>query len=631
MKKIIPITLANILLLFVGSVIFSAAWGHLPALLAGFASSYKFNRAMVYFWTLLPAACFSGFMEGAAIAWKDQGNLGEGKRFSRDMIGRFKTVVIMGVIFALLLTLGNEVFLGKCRANVRRMAHAPQELEETLRLYNGYRKDGNYLMALEYARNAAELDPKNPATQAIFRQADDEKQLHEDVLGNEDAGAEKVTDNLFREIGNLTVPQLMERARDSYGRQDWINAHYWANLAVGLCTGTDTNLDDARRLRSEAWNMIEKTGNYYDPESARLYNLKKDAYAALNAGENLKAYYAFLQLYNEKGEDTKDPDIINYFLLAQQRMVNEYFFLDETQGLENYNLHDNVFFSITYDDQSRDVYSIGQVIKDVSTGGSISYLKDFTVASFNSDGTFRTSWHVPFAKMSSVSGSVLSMDRKFKTVPYIKLCSVDRQTEGIMSVPVFTDSLTGMDPVLAAANGFSVRESELPPAADREAASAGLKVSQDTMANVLVLPINFDELNLIIQNCNAESGGNVVGMFKFLKFCQKYGFAKEVYYKKFLSDILYPFFVLIFVVLCAAFTWKYRIVGKTLFKFVWILAFPVLMVLTYGIFALMNYVFSIIDLGLMAMFPRGVFVISILVYILILVGVSLSFISRKNN
>ena len=630
MKKIFAVLSSFTLFFFIFFVLFSLFYGNMPLLLEGQRGLFRFFRALDWFFTFLPAIMISGFMAGCSIQWK-RGENGSKKRFSNKMLLRFRNVMICGIIMAFLLTLVYEAFSPALKNKMQNMKESPLLLKEDLEMADYYRKNDKPLLAWQYARSALALDPENEEVKAVYKLTSDEKDLAI-AEENEDSSSskiEKIQTPLASKNSAFSVKELLEKAQYSYDSHNWFNAHYWASLALKTASPTDTNVPKARDLANSSWNKLEEKTNFYDENEARLYSLKKEGYKALNSSYYLKAYYLFLRLSRESEEVKNDPDVSKYLELSREALKSEYFFIDETDDLRKNNFsNSSLHFALPYSDGSKDLIFIKNMSRQKIDGKMVSYLEGFSLAKFDSGGKFLYSLSVPFAKMNARETSVfdeetkasMGIDSKWKYVPFIKLQSVDRNTEGIVSKPIYSFTQTGLPEKILKESGMS--------AAPCEKRSFNLSEEENT---VMILPMNYDDLDLLEKANKGIENMDCFSLMAFLPDCDSYGFAHEIFAKRLMTSALYPLFLLIFIMICATFSWKYRITGKSVFKFIWILAFPFMTVFVQFFFETFFYLFTMLDYALMAVCGKFALVSAFAIYVVILLLTSLSFVSRRDN
>ena len=228
------------------------------------------------------------------------------------------------------------------------------------------------------------------------------------------------------------------------------------------------------------------------------------------------------------------------------------------------------------------------------TGGFIQYLRDFSLFSFDSEGSLLYSFTVPYAKMSALpleytdsdfQEYMISLGEK-KIVPYILLESADRMFDGRFISPVFSDNESG-----------SV-----------------------THLNHYILSLPYNDF---VQICESSRGAKVMPLMTLFRFANKaslYGFSTEVYFQSLISRLTYPLILLIVFVITASLSWNYRLNGTLLFKFVWLFTLPFFTFIAYIILDTVLYLINLLYYVLFAFIgvlslPAAVIVLVIFLFL----------------
>ena len=343
-------------------------------------------------------------------------------------------------------------------------------------------------------------------------------------------------------------------------------------------------------------------------------------------------YYIFLSLGESPAEKRKDPDVITFFELAKENVENQYFFFDETENMNQLADSQNVYFTLDYPDGTSNVFYISKSMDIKRDGGLVRYLEDFNVIHYDSNGDFRYSFHVPYAKVTAQlvseidesSHASLGISRKWKSVPVITLQSVDRTTEGVISKPVFEFDRTGIPVHILDKLGMKALEEE-------DSMTSVISFVNVPKSTMMILPMPFSDFHVINEASSGADTMSLLSLYKFLPDAVEYGFSKEVFVENFLQRITYPFIALIMLILCASIAWNYRIDDpKEIFKFRWILLIPALGTITLFIFSAFRYLFTMANYVLIGTCGSGALVAAFAMYITLLFGTALLFVSRRS-
>lgn len=636
MKRIVMVLLVYTVVIAALCVGVSLFYGNLPVLLAGAEREYMLSRGILWFLQLFPAVLITGCIVGCTVQWHTQSSEEIHVRFSSAMMSRFKSVFIVSIVLMLVSFLNAELFMPLMKGRLEKARQDPVSLGNYMELSEHYLSLDRPFLAWQYAERAYEINPKDPAVASLYKHATDEKDLAQASSLHEPEIIERIREPLHEQDRLYTIPQLIEKSQRALEAKEWFNAHYWAALAVEACSGTDVNLSRARDTANYAWNRLSQPDEFANEELAAYFKSKKEGYIALNEGYALKAYYIFSRLSAENEAAAEDPDVKKYLALAQEKLETQYFFIDETDDYKDVRSERNLYFSLQHTDGSRDVVYVRGTINQKHNGGMVRYLEGLSITTFDRFNNFVKSFHVPFAKMLSQSTDVFDeeirkikgISKDWKSVPYIILQSVDRTTEGIVGRPEYMTEETGIPE-------YILKELNLTALVPAENAvqpqSTYDRLSEDQNNTVLILPMNYDDFNLMGEAAKGPRDMSLFTLFGFLPKTRHYGFAFEVYAQSLILRSLYPMFMLILFVMCAGFAWKFRMAQKSLFRFSWILMLPLITAIVYMVFDFIEYGFTLMIYVIVGRCGNFAIPISIAVYIAMLIIASLEFLSHKSD
>jgi hypothetical protein len=151
----------------------------------------------------------------------------------------------------------------------------------------------------------------------------------------------------FIEVSELSVSDLMNRAREYFQDGHYFSAHYLASRAVEMSRGHRT----ARALQAEALNAIQGESFEIEDEPARdLYRRKMVAYELLQRGdpeENpealILAHFRFQELL---GVVPNDPDVLRFGAEAEEKVEEISFYVEDARmyGGNHFTGRSNIFF-----------------------------------------------------------------------------------------------------------------------------------------------------------------------------------------------------------------------------------------------------------------------------------------------
>ena len=571
---------------------------------------YKFMTGLQYFSRFLPGIAITGFTVSCSVHFGRNAE-GSTERFSKAMMDRFKIVMIISISIAFVLTLSYEV-IGLLTSNKKNsIINRPKIVNEYISVGNKLFENGYYERAMSYADAALKLSPNEKRAVNLRDKADVEInrartsnirfKLYESV-----EEAEKV-DRVVIDAQQINeVYKLYQKAQECYDKKEWFNAHYYSELGIKLATPKDPNLEELKKLSTAAWNNLTEYHNLAKSEGQLIFEKKYEGYLALVQKDDLKAYYIFRELYLSSREMQSDPDVVFYLEIAENRINERSFFVDETFELKSFESANDVYFSYEFADGSRDVIYFKGMTAVASTGNSIQYLRALTVVSIDRSGEVFRTMTVPYAKVLPVSVKTLTpttkalmgIDDSIDYVPYILLKSVGRDSPELHNEPLYT---------------YASGETATTP-------------------EYILLSIPYSDFLILENTAGSPDSMSLPALFKLTHMAEKYGFCAEVYGQSFMNRAYYPLWILVIFILLASFGWNNRIGPTQYFKFSWALAFIPFILISMLFNQFIMFLFRLINYVLLGGFGiAGGMVAGLILYILMLIFASVIFVSRHSR
>ncbi len=638
MKRIIIILTSYILVVFAFCLGLSFFWGHLPPLILGTAGSYKFLRGLSWFYLVLPSVFLSGIIAGCSVQWR-KGTSNSVRRFSEAMMIRYRNLLLVSLVAVALCSLSEESFLPGVKKRISMLESAPYELNKAITTSKNLLEDGRTVLAWQYAKKAVSIAPKDKEALAQQKKTSDAmEEEHDRAMHSidikktyeEEARPQETKDK------NYSVRTLVENAEAALLEENYIMAHYWANLAVEVSTGIDTNRPKALKIASESWNKLNSVVEKIDSDSKKAYSKyerKRRGYKAFSEGDNLKAYYIFLSLNKDNEENKiKDPDVVKFLALAKEKIESEYFFFDETEGIEDLENNKNIYFLLSNPDSSKTVYYIDGAMDLKRAGGYVRYLEGFNMVTYDKDGKFLYSTYVDYAKLVPLSTkdfenedlASLGINKDWGFVPKIILQSVDRYTENRIVKPKYSYEETGLPDSVK--NTLNLRESFFAESLTEE---SNLN-SEEIEKNVIILPMPFKDFSVISEASKGSGDISPISLFKIKSKAKSYGFAEEVFSQNLVTLFAYPIFILILCILAGIIGWNYRIEDeKVPFKTRWVIMLPFVGAVQFVILQILTYLFRMINYVIVGLAGGAAIVTAVVIYIIIFIIVTICFAARK--
>ena len=611
----------------------------LPLLNAGDADGYRFFRGLEWFLLMLPAILLSGFTVACSVHW--QGVHGNGRRFTQAQFDRFKGVVLVSIGIVFFCAFNHEVFAPMAKNRLADYRSGPAELQFAKGTAHDLLEAGQPEFAYQYAKRAVEISRKDAEAQALLTFVEDEMKLARDKVRQEKRELETVDSKKLISSADMSysVRELVEKAKACADNSDWFNAHYWASLAVAGCSGTDGNLSQAAALANQAWNALHNPSGFDNEAELDYYNRKMEAYQSLQAGATsdiVKAYYDFLELQSYPGRISEDPDVTRFLELAREALANDYFFIDETDLMEQLENSRNVYFALDNPiEKTRSVFYARGVMDTKLDGRSVRYLDGLSLVTCSEQGKFVRSVYAPIAKVVATPVKMLPESvqeavgarKSWGQIPVLMLQAVDRKTRGIVSLPKYSYQESGVSLDVLKIAGFSQAEEPKDLSYMRQLESELLGES-----NTMLLSMPYSDFVLLKDASGGPDKMNLIALHNFVKKAKSYGFSYEVFIKNLVCRGLYPFFILILCIIAATMGWNYRIDGeKVNFKFRWLFLVPLYGVVTYLVIDVATYFYEVVNYVMVGFFPSWVVWVCLVLYLLIFAGVSVNFLARHDH
>ena len=400
--------------------------------------------------------------------------------------------------------------------------------------------------------------------------------------------------------------KLYEKAQTAFDKKEWFNAHYYSELGIKLATSKDPNLEELKKLSTSAWNNLTEYHDLAKTEGQLTFEKKYQGYLALVEKDDLKAYYIFRELYQSSREMQSDPDVVFYLQIAENRINERSFFVDETFELKSFESANDVYFAYEYADGSRDIVYFKGMTTVASTGNSIQYLRALTIVSVTRAGEVFRTMTVPYAKVLPVSVKTLTpttkalmgIDDSIDYVPYIMLKSVGRDSPDIHHEPLYTYT-----------NGETA-----------------------TTPEYLLLSIPYDDFLLLEKSTSTPESMSLPSLIKLVRMSADYGFCTEVYGQALMNRLYYPLWILVIFILLASFGWNNRIDVNQYFKFSWAFGFIPFILISMLFNKMMMFLFRLINYVLLGgLGISGGMIAGLVLYIFTMICASVLFVSRHSR
>lgn len=557
---------------------------------------YKILTGLELFVQYLPVFIIASFILTFSVHF---GQHCEGSivRFSQAMVERFKKIMIFSLMLTFIITMSNEVFGTLINRKKQSIIESQKILNEYLKVGNNLFNNGFYERAKRYGNVALTLQPNSKEAIDLIDRAEVEIQRNENSnlrfkIYESVEEAEKVDKVVINPEQINEVYSYYLKAKDAYDKKEWFNAHFFAETGISLATPKDPNLEDLKKISNSAWNNLSEYHNLEKNEEQQIFDKKYEGYLALVQKDDLKAYYLFKQLYMSSRQMQSDPDVKFYLEIAENRVNEKSFFIDETFELESFENANDIYFACNYKDGTKDlVYFKGMTCVE-ETGNSVQYLRDLTIITIDNEGNFYRKMNVPYAKVLPVSvknippsvKQLMGIEDDVESIPYLMLKSIERERENSEVFPVYTysDGSVGNKP------------------------------------EYLLLSMPYEHFLMLENFKNNVTSIPLPQLLKLAKISEQYGFLEEMFTQSCLDRLFYPIWILILFLLISTFAWNNRVGSGQYFKLTWVFAFPEFLVISYVFYKLSMFIFKLINFTLLGVFGFLNACISALIFYLVM-------------
>ena len=557
---------------------------------------YKILTGLELFVKYLPVFIIASFILTFSVHF---GQHCEGSivRFSQAMVERFKKIMIFSLMLTFIITMSNEVFGTLINRKKQSIIESQKILNEYLKVGNNLFNNGFYERAKRYGNVALTLQPNSKEAVDLIDRAEVEIQRNENSnlrfkIYESVEEAEKVDKVVINPEQINEVYSYYLKAKDAYDKKEWFNAHFFAETGISLATPKDPNLEDLKKISNSAWNNLSEYHNIEKNEEQQIFDKKYEGYLALVQKDDLKAYYLFKQLYMSSRQMQSDPDVKFYLEIAENRVNEKSFFIDETFELESFENANDIYFACNYNDGTKDLVYFKGMTCVQETGNSVQYLRDLTIITIDNEGNFYRKMNVPYAKVLPVSvknippsvKQLMGIEDDVESIPYLMLKSIERERENSEVFPVYTysDGSVGNKP------------------------------------EYLLLSMPYEHFLMLENFKNNVTSIPLPQLLKLAKISEQYGFLEEMFTQSCLDRLFYPIWILILFLLISTFAWNNRVGSGQYFKLTWVFAFPEFLLISYVFYKLSMFIFKLINFTLLGVFGFLNACISALIFYLVM-------------
>ena len=384
-----------------------------------------------------------------------------------------------------------------------------------------------------------------------LRLVDSISTYHQSLAASRDKENEEETESVWTGIPGdpVDAANALKLSEDAFNAERYYDAHWLATLAERLAREGAVEAGSARTMASKAWEKIqEMEPNALEKERFSLYQMKRDAYEAMNYGNWVSAFYTFQEL---SVLTPNDPDVIKYLEACKVGVTHTAFFIDELNMAVGITLNDLVFSFPNFDG--------GRLIARFD---SLALLRDNAYAwgietlAAGKDGRLRYRVSSDYAKLVPIAGRNPDGESTNNTVMLFQ--ALDRADKTRSSEPVWI----------------------------KDTDETGLEYG----ANQILLPISYDDFLLLSKVKQGTQTLNLRELFAAEKIFDVFGYLKENFKAEIFSRLGNAVFFLPMAILTLVLGWRYRAMKKPRYVYV-----PMLGLLPMVFYGVVHFYRSIIN------------------------------------
>lgn len=354
-------------------------------------------------------------------------------------------------------------------------------------------------------------------------------------------GGEEPRGGGLREDQPLDSAEAMRLAEAAFEEARYYDAHWLATLAARLARRGSAEIPPATALASRAWDKIssqEPTAQEKDRYS--LFQMKRDGYEAMIAGDWISAFYTFQELSELTPHD---PDVGNYLETSREGLEDVAFFIDELDLAMGRALRSAVFSLPGYSVQSPEGAPKGRLVlrfDSLTTLPDYSYAWSPELVAVDGNDAF-------LYRVSSNYGKIVPISMKDAEGRSVQRAAL------LLRALDRNDKAKRWDPVWTAAE-------------DTAAENTAGGISPEKGNAQILLNCSYDDFLLLAK---IKGGGLEIGdLLSAERTAGNYGYSPEIFRAEFLRRLGEPVFFLPMAVLALLLGWRYRARRKPRYVYV---------------------------------------------------------------
>jgi hypothetical protein len=366
-----------------------------------YTRSWHLNQGFLRFFSLFPALAMTGLLIPYGLPSKSRpGLMGPASRFLESFWGPISTavgaMVVYGILFflvfpsarnfeAYLRSQGQLFTLSKEKARIHAAMGAWPEVDQFITLCERIWPNSPEMESLrvEAAINREEWQ----SAQAKARR----EAMHE-YRQNLKEGIPVLT-GLPELRKPVNAAEALVMAAASLQEERYYEAHWLGVLASRIAPPGSRVYAQGTGIANQAWEALAQLEPHaQELQAYALYHQKRAGYEAMVAGDWIRAYYTFRELFDK---NPGDPDVAHFLALSDQGVLEQAFFTDEIESTVGEALTGAIFSFPLTGTGGRMVVRIPWLC----TFETFSYGLDIELMALDGDGALLYHVTAPYAKL----------------------------------------------------------------------------------------------------------------------------------------------------------------------------------------------------------------------------------------
>ncbi|MDR2797210.1 MAG: hypothetical protein LBB80_02605 [Treponema sp.] len=196
----------------------------------------------------------------------------------------------------------------------------------------------------------------------------------------------------------VDAAEALAMATMSLQEERYYDAHWLGLLASRIAPAGSVVYTQGTKIANQAWDALDHIEPHaQELQAYALYHQKRAGYEAMVAGDWIKAYYIFKELFDK---NPADPDVASFLALSDQGAREEAFFTDEIESTLGEAVTGTIFSFPLKGGDGRMVIRIPWLC----TFETFSYGLDIELMALDGEGALLYQVTAPYAKLFPING-----------------------------------------------------------------------------------------------------------------------------------------------------------------------------------------------------------------------------------